>query len=50
MPLAHYTSDVVAGWSIGLLINKAVGAAFGAAERPASENVAAATPRQPYEG
>jgi membrane-associated phospholipid phosphatase len=48
MLLAHYTSDVVAGWSIGVLINKAVGAAFGAAERSASENMAAATPLQPY--
>jgi membrane-associated phospholipid phosphatase len=48
MLLVHYTSDVVAGWSIGVLINKAVGAAFGRAERSASENMAAATPLQPY--
>jgi membrane-associated phospholipid phosphatase len=48
MLLAHYTSDVVAGWSIGVLINKAVGGAFGAAERAASKNISAATPLQPY--
>lgn len=48
MLLAHYTSDVVAGWSIGVLINKAVGGALGAAERSASKNMAAATPLQPY--
>ena len=46
--LAHYTSDVLAGWGIGTLINKAVGAAFGRAERSASKNIAAAAPLQPY--
>jgi len=40
--------NVVAGWGIGALINKAVGAAFGGAERSLSKNVAAATPPQPY--
>jgi membrane-associated phospholipid phosphatase len=35
--LAHYPSDVVAGWGIGALINKAVGAAFKTAERAASK-------------
>jgi undecaprenyl-diphosphatase len=34
--LAHYPSDVAAGWGLGALINKAVGAAFGGAERSAS--------------
>jgi undecaprenyl-diphosphatase len=46
--LAHYASDVVAGWAMGALINKAVCAAFGRAERAKSEKVAAATPLQPY--
>jgi membrane-associated phospholipid phosphatase len=46
--LAHYPSDVVAGWGIGALINKAVGAAFGRAERSVSENMAATAPLQPY--
>jgi membrane-associated phospholipid phosphatase len=46
--LAHYPSDVVAGWGIGALINRAVGASFRRAERSASKNIAAATPLQPY--
>jgi len=46
--LAHYPSDVVAGWSIGALINKAVGAAFAWTERSASKDIAAATPLRPY--
>jgi undecaprenyl-diphosphatase len=46
--LAHYPSDVVAGWGIGALINRAVGAVFGKAERSTSKNIAAATPLQPY--
>jgi undecaprenyl-diphosphatase len=41
--LAHCPSDVLAGWGIGALINKAVGAAFGRAEHSASKNIAAAT-------
>jgi membrane-associated phospholipid phosphatase len=45
--LAHYPSDVVAGWGIGALINKAVGAAFRTAERTASET-AVAPPLQPH--
>ena len=47
MLLAHYASDVAAGWGIGALINKAVCAAFGRAERSTSKNIAAATPLQP---
>lgn len=47
MLLAHYTSDVAAGWGIGALINKAVCAALVRAERSASKNIAAATPLQP---
>lgn len=46
--LAHYPSDVVAGWGIGALINKSIGAAFGRAERAVSKNIAAATPLQPH--
>jgi membrane-associated phospholipid phosphatase len=47
MLLAHYPSDVAAGWGIGALINKAVCAAFGRAESSTSKNIAAATPLQP---
>jgi membrane-associated phospholipid phosphatase len=47
--LAHYPSDVVAGWGIGALINKAVGAAFKTAERAASKESAAAPPLQPLQ-
>jgi undecaprenyl-diphosphatase len=46
--LAHYPSDVVAGWGVGALINKAVGAAFKTAERAASRELAAAPPLQPH--
>jgi undecaprenyl-diphosphatase len=50
--LAHYPSDVAAGWGIGALINRVVRAAFGRTERARSkamsEKVAAATPLQPY--
>jgi undecaprenyl-diphosphatase len=46
--LAHYPSDVVAGWDIGALIDKAVGAAFKTAERAASKEFAAAPPLQPH--
>lgn len=46
--LAHYPSDVVTGWGIGALINKAVGAAFKTAERAASKESAVAPPLQPH--
>jgi membrane-associated phospholipid phosphatase len=48
MLLAHYPSDVAAGWGIGALISKAVGAAFKSADRAASEKLTKAAPLQPY--
>jgi membrane-associated phospholipid phosphatase len=48
MLLTHYPSDVVAGFGIGALINKAVVAMFGRAERAAAERAAASAPLQPY--
>ena len=38
--LAHYPSDVLAGWGIDALINKAVCRAFARAEQTASKNTA----------
>jgi membrane-associated phospholipid phosphatase len=48
MRLAHYPSDVIAGLGMGALINKAVVAMFGRAERAAAERAAASAPLQPY--
>ena len=48
MLLANYPSDVVAGFGMGALINKAVVAMFGRAERATAERAAASAPLQPY--
>jgi membrane-associated phospholipid phosphatase len=46
--LAHYPSDVIAGWGIGALINQAVGRALRSADRSRSPRVRATPPLQPY--